>query len=361
MSESKNDFITFYQKYISQIRGQSCPMFPSCSVYALEAYSNYNSAIATELTADRLMRCGHDRNYYKLKYIAGNFLLVDPIKKNLNLPDLSRGETGIENCFHDVDNDDSTLCFIRFLISKKLFSQAHLEIQRKIFDHQLSRELFMNDLSCYLAAGEEEKAIYEYESAIPLEYKSDPYILHKIAIANYKLNNLGTAIQTDSLVLKNCTDQRLIAGATSIISLSFCRQKNWTMAEDIYMSYSKNNEKLEIINQNINLIRDRKSQKEKSPKIAGILSIIPGAGYLYTKHKQTAISSFFLNGLFSFATASSLSTKNYGVALISGVFGLAFYSANIYGSINSAKRYNSQLDATTINRIESNSQLIINP
>ena len=31
-----NDYISFYQKYISGIRGQSCPMYPSCSNYGLK-------------------------------------------------------------------------------------------------------------------------------------------------------------------------------------------------------------------------------------------------------------------------------------------------------------------------------------
>jgi hypothetical protein len=32
---SVNDYINFYQKYISNIRGHECPMYPSCSNFGI--------------------------------------------------------------------------------------------------------------------------------------------------------------------------------------------------------------------------------------------------------------------------------------------------------------------------------------
>ncbi|MHB2149972.1 hypothetical protein ACX8XP_13010 [Calditrichota bacterium LG25] len=82
----------------------------------------------------------------------------------------------------------------------------------------------------------------------------------------------------------------------------------------------------------------------KNPTIAGILSaFIPGSGYAYTKHYQTAFSSLLLNTIL-IGTSYEFQRKNFKFA--SGTtFLIAFgwYLGNILGSYKSAIRYNEKI------------------
>ena len=86
---------------------------------------------------------------------------------------------------------------------------------------------------------------------------------------------------------------------------------------------------------NYETINNFKILKEKNPTLSGIISIIPGAGYFYTGHKQTAVSAFVINSLLAYATFTNIKSKNYGMAILTGIFNLSFYIGNFQGSIKS--------------------------
>ena len=71
--EATNDYIKFYQNYISDIRGHECPMYPSCSNFGIKTFTDKGFFSAMALTSDRLMRCGHDHNLYSLTFLIINF------------------------------------------------------------------------------------------------------------------------------------------------------------------------------------------------------------------------------------------------------------------------------------------------
>jgi hypothetical protein len=96
---------------------------------------------------------------------------------------------------------------------------------------------------------------------------------------------------------------------------------------------------------------------EKSPFVAGVLSVIPGLGYAYTNHYQTAISSFILNGVLGFATYSSFNNDNIGLGILTGIFSAAFYIANVDGSVKSAHRYNRRQKEFIIQQLENKTNL----
>lgn len=81
-----------------------------------------------------------------------------------------------------------------------------------------------------------------------------------------------------------------------------------------------------------------------SPGVAGALGLIPGLGYAYTEHWQSAISALVLNGLFIYATAKSFDQGRDGQGAFFGVFALAWYSGSIFGSVKSAHRFNQVSD-----------------
>lgn len=50
-------FILIYKKYISPIKGSTCPYYPSCSSYGLEAIEKYGIGKGGLLTIWRILRC----------------------------------------------------------------------------------------------------------------------------------------------------------------------------------------------------------------------------------------------------------------------------------------------------------------
>jgi len=79
---------------------------------------------------------------------------------------------------------------------------------------------------------------------------------------------------------------------------------------------------------------------QRSPVVAGLLSIVPGLGYVYTGYYQTAISSLILNGIL-FGSAYELREHGLKFTASSAVgIGLGWYVGSIYGSIQSAKKRN---------------------
>jgi hypothetical protein len=102
----------------------------------------------------------------------------------------------------------------------------------------------------------------------------------------------------------------------------------------------------------IKIIESNDDIKYKNPKTAMFLSILPGAGYLYTGYKQTALSSLLVNGLLAYATSSNIKNKNIGMSLLTGVFSLSFYISNIQGAFKSAIKYNSNQESLLKSKLE---------
>ncbi|MDR3280230.1 MAG: membrane protein insertion efficiency factor YidD [Synergistaceae bacterium] len=50
--------IQAYRRYISPIIGRHCRFYPTCSQYALEAFTKYGFIRGLILTTGRLLRCG---------------------------------------------------------------------------------------------------------------------------------------------------------------------------------------------------------------------------------------------------------------------------------------------------------------
>ncbi|MBF0120871.1 MAG: membrane protein insertion efficiency factor YidD [Desulfobacterales bacterium] len=77
--------IKFYQKFISKIDGNRCPMYPSCSQYAKEAINKNGFFIGWIIACDRLLRCGRDEvnlspSIWEVK--DKKWYCYDPVKNN---------------------------------------------------------------------------------------------------------------------------------------------------------------------------------------------------------------------------------------------------------------------------------------
>lgn len=88
----------------------------------------------------------------------------------------------------------------------------------------------------------------------------------------------------------------------------------------------------------------------KRPELAGVLSVVPGAGYLYTERYQDALISFLVNGLLFWATYEAFDHDLPALGCLAGLAGAGFYTGSIYGSVSSAYKYNRNAYDAVLNR-----------
>jgi putative component of membrane protein insertase Oxa1/YidC/SpoIIIJ protein YidD len=349
------DYIGFYQKYISPIRGQECPMYPSCSNYGLKTFSETNFASAFVMTSDRLLRCGHDHNNYSLTLRNNGFKSLDYPAYDKPPIELYYSRNSYYFAYSDTTRDDSTFLFVKKLINNQYYQEALLEIMRIEFQMKsFNIDHFINKIICLKAIGEYEKAIFEYENKCPTEYKSNTELAFQIALVQYKLQNYDQALQKNSLALEMCMDTFCKPKIILLNGLIYANKYEWQKATLSYKSLSQFDSYKQISIVNSQLTEKAIRQKNKSPTVAGVLSIVPGAGYAYTGHKQTAISALLINGLLAYASYTNFKNENYGMGILTGVFNLSFYIGNIYGATKSANRFNEKQKKSIINKLEFN-------
>jgi len=178
-----------------------------------------------------------------------------------------------------------------------------------------------------------------------LQTTRQPEVLARVRIvagdSYFKLGNYGSAIKNYSAVLElNGIDRYYLDLSHMKLGLCLLHAENWRDASSEFGKVNVNSsyfEKAQLFSKNA--LRGN-NLKRKTRSIAGLLSIIPGLGYVYTGNYQTGIASFIVNGLLIWGTYDSFRKGNKGVGFVLGFFGFGFYSGNIYGSINSAARYN---------------------
>jgi tetratricopeptide (TPR) repeat protein len=90
----------------------------------------------------------------------------------------------------------------------------------------------------------------------------------------------------------------------------------------------------------------------KSPELAGLFSVIPGAGYLYCGRYHDALIAFLLNGGLMAAAYTAFDDDNPALGSVITLAGLGFYAGSMYGSVGSAHKYNRRERRVFIDRIK---------
>jgi len=338
--ESVGDLFDFYQTFISDTRGGKCPMYPSCSKHSISAFQNKGALTGLLYTTDRLMRCGHEHKLYAQAFVNGGVKLLDPVLESeldsiIVKPAPRRFGKNLN--FYQEKNDTT---FFLHLINKGQYTAAITEYHRiKHFGDTSKPSLILeyNYYSSLSALGEYEKILYDYQFDLHPNLKKEPLMLLEVGETWYHLENYEKAIETAETITSpsRYDDQaKLFKGFVHAHAADYesaLEEFRDISPEFIYSEYAQHNQRI---------VNELSTLKRKSRTAAGLASIIPGGGYLYTGHKTTAVSSFVLNGLLAYATYTSFNTGNYGVGVLTGIFSMSFYVGNISGGIKSADRYN---------------------
>ena len=123
-----SDYVRFYRRFLDRGPGEGgCAMYPSCSRYGLMVFRDCYFPRAMMLMADRMIRCGHDFEAYRLTLQGGRLFMLD-------LPPYAKGTEGYvydgREYYAYADGGtraDSTLLFVNSLINRKMYREALLE------------------------------------------------------------------------------------------------------------------------------------------------------------------------------------------------------------------------------------------
>ncbi len=97
--------------------------------------------------------------------------------------------------------------------------------------------------------------------------------------------------------------------------------------------------------------RNWKALPRKSPLLAGVLSVVPGAGHVYIGEPVTGVAAFIWNGLFGYALYESIRREQLGVAVLLGVLESLWYSGTIFGAVSGAQKYNRDVRREALDRL----------
>jgi len=95
----------------------------------------------------------------------------------------------------------------------------------------------------------------------------------------------------------------------------------------------------------------------KNPRLAGILSIIPGAGYLYGERYRDALTAFLLNGGLMASAYFAFDNENPALGAVISFVELGFYTGQFYGAVSSVHKYNRDQTRRFIDYLKRNTQV----
>jgi putative component of membrane protein insertase Oxa1/YidC/SpoIIIJ protein YidD len=385
--------IRIYQRVAAPIRMGSCPMEPSCSRFAYQAFSTYSPARAYLLTADRLHRCSHDLRRYRVS-AEDPSKLADPVPLPKNgrpirvaeprtaewpssgfaekierlrdqlrthdtfgpiassaltdLPRLSEGQTTtVDRREEELSPELRQLRFADDLRAQGLFSDAIIEYRRFLSFYPMASQRTQGALALFGTLrqnGQQEDAV-----------RWGSYVLESRTVTTEESTELRLTIGQDLMMLGNgprartyfagvaaAADPAVASKARLLEGLSFARDADWKRAEQIFRDLEKNSSPLAGRAATLAALAAEGARlPRKNPKVAGLLGLIPGLGYLYDGYPQTAISSLIVNGLFMAGTYKAFSSGNKPLGTVLGLFTLGWYGGNVTGSVSSARRRNS--------------------
>lgn len=347
---STDDYIRFYQNELSNHKNSRCSMYPSCSRYGRIVFNDYPFVEALLLTTDRLMRCSHDARFYDVTYKNGYRSLIDLPAGN-TIPSLihHRYVNPHTDILKPTTGNQQNKLFINKLINDEQYSLALLEIERHIFGGSDDSFFFRQKLLCFRGLKEYEKGIFEYEVSFPEAIKKELTVQYQVALLYYCTGNYEKVLAIGSQMI----DSRELDGLLHDKVYALCG-----ITETKIGSYDNAIHYFSLIDeqpktQNSQIVNELMTQKYRSPAVAKALSIIPGAGYLYTNHTGSALTAFAINALLGYATYTSIKKSNYGAAGVFGFFSLSFYLGNINGAGRSANRFNQRIIEQKVRKLES--------
>jgi len=260
-----------------------------------------------------------------------------------------------------VINSDRQFHFAEEYFFKQDYSRAISEYNRFIHffpeDNRVELAVFRTGIS-YFKSGIFRKAINSFTSIVA---QSDNDLLVQayfmISECYLKLREPGQAVInlqnliniTDSMDTKDEAYYR-----TGWIHI---QTASWEKARACFKKINTANHDKYKLKKLMAEIDKSENTPGKDPTVAGLLSVIPGGGFLYCERYRDAATSFLLNAGLILAAYESFDRGMDALGGLITLVELGFYSGNIYGSISSAHKFNYRKNHRLIEKLKNNSKI----
>jgi len=175
------------------------------------------------------------------------------------------------------------------------------------------------------------------------------------------LNDTGNAMVTLQNIIAETDDPDRLDEAYYAIGWIYLEHGEFDQSKSFFQKISLKNQAKYAVNSLSAEMENRLSIPYKNPKVAGFLSIVPGAGFLYCGRYEDALVAFLLNGGLILASYKSFDQGNAALGAVIGAVEFGFYAGNIYGGISSAYKYNEGNKQNIIERLKETVKIGIAP
>jgi TolA-binding protein len=261
-----------------------------------------------------------------------------------------------------IISPDKQFDFAETYFSNKDYLMAVVEYKRFIYffpeDERVETAMYRIGMSYYLGR-HFKKAVDSFNAVI--DRYVDTYLSIKsyfmISEAHAKRNTFGLAIINLNNLITITHDEDVRDEAYYRLGWIYIETASWEKARLYFSKLSaKNKTKYRLERLTAELDRE-KSIPKKDPGLAGFLSVLPGAGYLYCERYQDALIAFLLNGGLILAAYESFDDNNNALGGVIAFVEFGFYAGNIYGGVTSAHKYNRKQTVQFIEKLKNNTKI----
>jgi tetratricopeptide (TPR) repeat protein len=237
------------------------------------------------------------------------------------------------------------------------YEAAATEFNRFIYffpdDRQLDTAMFEAGLSLVKLARFQEAQtafIRVLEKAKDAQYIYRAYLM--IAECRFKLNDVNGAVISLQQLATVAGDAATKDRARHQLGWLMIETADWEKAKSAFNQLSPEGAVKYNSGKVLAALQAADTIEQKSPDVAGFLSILPGAGHLYCARPQDATIAFLLNVAL---TASAWQAFDRDMPWLGGLISvveLGVYSGTLYSAVSSAHKYNRECVLNFIEKVK---------
>ncbi|MEM6344256.1 MAG: hypothetical protein AAF927_10265 [Bacteroidota bacterium] len=236
-----------------------------------------------------------------------------------------------ENLFDEANS----LRYAKHLYESRQYPSAAIEYERVLFFQAGDTSVQQFLLESYFRAANYQVGLRRAQQLYPVAQTmpaSLGYTYAKLLLRSGNHLQLTGFLERSNNLRR--TDKAMLQIGTALLT------RNWQLAQSAYLEY-QDIPKVSITYGS--LVERSQNLSRKKPFVAMSMSIVvPGLGKVYTSQWKDAIISFLTVGSFAFTAWRSYNRNGFESPFfwIYGGIALGFYGGNLYGSWQSAVRYN---------------------